>query len=137
MLSTGGTNTIGAILHNPFTSRVESPPLYRKTGSVTSRTCALWIARTFLPSSHVQHVVQVWPINNCCLVAGLGVSPTQPIRLDVPGCTRHLALLVCPFSDRVPSQLEDRVKVSANTPFQSSRRAPHKRGFFVFRGVRR
>jgi len=59
----------------------------------------------------------------------LGISPARPTWLDASGCARHLVLLVVPF--------QDRVKASADTPSHSSRRAPHKRGFFVFRAVRR
>jgi hypothetical protein len=65
---------------------------------------------------HIEEAVKKRPVSNRRPVTFPAVSPTQPTRLDVPSCARGLALLVGPFQDRVPSELEDRVKVSTNTP---------------------
>lgn len=49
-------------------------------------------------------------------------------------CMLRLALQVGPLHDRVILPLRDRIEVSADTPFPSSGRTLHKRGFFVFAG---
>lgn len=55
-------------------------------------------------------------MHNLRSLAGPGISPTRPRRLDVSGCAGYLVLLIGPLQDHVPFQLQDCIEVGSRRP---------------------